>query len=114
MAKETTKKQTKTTTPMISACEQYVVEELKKAQKELEQVKRDLFELQKRHIKLVDLVVSGVKALELEDESSLTFKYIKIGGQYGCSIYQDKNRNSQEENDFIALVEYGKSIPTRE
>lgn len=113
MAK-TTKKQT---TSLQSACEQYVVDELKQTKQELnatrnelELVKDELEVLKRVHNHLVDCVKKGVKDFEVK-----TDHYINIYFK-GLFIALDSN-NGNMSDDFANLLELimtGKNIVERQ
>ena len=118
MANKTTK--TKTTTTLVSACEQYVVEELKQAKEELAKTLGNVGRLRlenealfNKHQELLNKVVKGLKAITF-DTTGNTFDCLKIDDMFALSYYKQRERNSQRLNDFLDLIEYVKSIPTRE
>lgn len=109
-------KTTKQTT-LQSACEQYVVDELKQTKQELNATKhelelvRDELETLKRvHNHLVDCVKKGVKDFEIK-----TDRYINIYYK-GSFIALDSN-NGDMSDDFanlLALIMTGKNEVKRE
>lgn len=110
-------KTTKTTTVLQSACEQYVVDELKQAKNTISslesklQMTKDELELLKRvHNKLVECVKLGVKDFQIK-----TDRYVNV--YYKGSFIALESNEGDMSDDFanlVALIMTGQNIVERE
>lgn len=117
MAKETTK----TTTPLQSACEQYVVDELKQTKQELLKKDNVIKELQsinevlsKKHNSLLDLLKGALSTGRIEETENYTYVYF---GEYNFVGLFDTNEPSEEDKWLVLLAELIKKVnrtPERE
>lgn len=108
---------TKQTTTLQSACEQYVVDELKQTKQELnatkhelELVKDELETLKRVHNHLVDCVKKGVKDFEIK-----TDRYVNIYFK-DSFIALDSNDGSMSDDfaNLLELIMTGKNIVERQ
>ena len=108
---------TKQTTTLQSACEQYVVDELKQAknriatlESKLEKVSDELETLKRVHNHLVDCVKKGVKDFEIK-----TDRYVNIYFK-GSFIALDSNDGSMSDDfaNLLELIMTGKNIVERQ
>lgn len=114
MAKETTK------TTVRSACEEYVVEELKQAKKENEQLKevvktlKNVNEIENEyHDNLMELVKKALKNAKVKDQNG--FRCVYVNDMFVGLYYKDKI--TKEDEPYVALaklIEKVERIPERE
>ena len=108
---------TKQTTTLQSACEQYVVDELKQAKNQiatleskLEKVSDELEMLKRVHNHLVDCVKKGVKDFEIK-----TDRYVNVFYK-GSFIALDSNDGNMSDDfaNLLELIMTGKNIVERQ
>ena len=108
MAKETTKKTTN-----VSACEQYVVDELKQAKSDLAKVTAELETLKHLHEKLVNVVIKGTKDFKIKKEqisTITTFTYVYFQGSFMAL----DNESLEQIGDLVELILTGQEILGKE
>lgn len=117
------KKQTKDT-HTVSACEQYVVEELKQAKKEIEQLEKDFRNLQrfrelenKEHDRFVELVKKALLNAEVKEMEQPfgTLVSIYINDNF-LTLYNRQHIEKKEESlvALVSLIKLVQRIPERE
>ena len=102
MANETTK-----TTSVVSACEQYVLEELKQAKKELEMVKSQLASADRVCQNLVNLIVKGTKGFRVIKDESPDYDYLYFQDDFITNIWKDYSTENEELRALLRLIDAG-------
>lgn len=103
MEKKTTKKEQYT-----SACEIYVLEELKEMKELNKELTQENIDLRTKYKYLYELVMNALKTVEIDTTSSETFNHLKLLGNYVISYYKDKGKNSENEQEFLDLIAFTK------
>lgn len=101
MAKETTKKNT------ISACEIYVLEELKQAKKELEEIKVAFSDLERKHISLLKLIERATKGFEIKSDENKEYDFVYFNNSYMFVLDKDLTKEDKKVQALISLIKLG-------
>ena len=103
------KKTTKTTTPVASACEQYVVEELKQTKQELKTLDFNYQELKSKYIHLWEKLVLTLADKESREEPSRisddVISVYVLGGYVGCYSKWGIEQHSEDDLKMKALAD---------
>ena len=103
--------ETKQNQPVVSACEQYVVDELKQAKKEIAELKEEVQRLDfisklvhSRYDDIVCLVKNALKG-HSEIEETDYFYNLYIAGKYIGIVGKDTEQRNDKEKELAYLME---------
>lgn len=105
MANETTN------TPVESTYEQYVLEQLKKAERRIELLEKQLETADKAYKNIVNVLVKGTHGFRLVKDESPDYDYLYFQQDFITTVWKDRSKENNQLRALIVLIETGELLP---
>ena len=98
-------KEKTTNTATENTYEQYVLDQLKKAEKRIELLEKQLKVSDNSHSSLVSLIIKGTKGFRLVVDESPDYDFLYFQNDFITTVWKDRKKNDKDLQALLRLLD---------